>query len=332
MSADLGQLFESLVLPLQEPAAHNLSAIVIPESESHRLAKDSNGSPCLLLHNPVAGSRLVPIRLQNLMVSYDVPCTITHQNGKREQGNFTIVRCSNSDPKLFPYFLRIISPIVITLGPAPTAAAVRRAISGLVELFQALSVPAKKSIQGLWAELFLIGRSTNPSDVAAAWHRMPEEHFDFVAGRQRLEVKSSSTRRREHHFSLAQLRPPGESRVVVASLFVERVGGGVSLRQLFDEIRTRLVSQPALVTELDVVFYSTLGSSWEDAIDECFDQELAEESLRFFDAKDVPKVEGQIPPTVSEVHFRADLSSINPLEYEDLRHAGGLLEAVIPTT
>jgi hypothetical protein len=332
VNADLGQLFESLVLPLQQPAANNLSAIAIPESESHRLAKDSNGSPCLLLHNPVAGSRLVPIRLQNLMVSYDVPCTITQQNGTREHGNFTIVKCSNSDPNLFPYFLRIISPIVITLGPAPTAAAVRRAISGLVELFQALSAPAKKSIQGLWAELLLIRRSTNPSAAAAAWHRMPEEHFDFVAGRQRLEVKSSSTRRREHHFSLAQLQPPGESRVVVASLFVERVGGGVSLRQLFDEIRTRLASQPALVTQLDAMFYSTLGSSWSDAMDERFDQELADDSLRFFDAKDVPKIDGLIPPTVSEVHFRSDLSAVIPLEHEDLRTAGGLLAAVIPTT
>lgn len=331
MAADLESLFESLVLPLARPSGNNLSAVVIPGSETHRLAKDANGAPCLLLRQPPGTTRPAPIRLQNLMVSYDVPCIITHPSGTQEQDEFTIVKCSNVDPRLYPHFLRIVSPIVIALGATPTSAAVRRAISGLVELFQALASPAKKSIQGLWAELFLIRRSSSPMAVASAWHRFADEHFDFTAGPERIEVKSSSNRRREHHFSLAQLSSPGPLRIVIASVFVERAGGGVSLRRVFEETRSVLMSNATLATQFDASFYSTLGSSWSDAMDERFDWELAEESLAFFYADTVPKVEGPIPATVSDVRFRSDLSGVTPLRHDDLRAAGTLLAAVAPT-
>lgn len=331
MTVDLASLYESLVLPLGQPSGINLSAVAIPDSQTHRLAKDANGSPCLLLRQPSGATRPAPIRLQNLFVSYDVPCKITHPSGMREQGNFTIIKCSNSDPNLFPHFLRIISPMVIALGPSPTSAAVRRAISGLVELFQALTAPAKKSIQGVWGELFVIRKSIDPTRVAAAWHRIAEEHFDFAAGPQRIEVKSSSNRRRQHHFSLAQLTSPGPAQVVIASVFVERAGGGVSLRQIFEETRQLLSNDPALVTRFDASFYAAIGSGWNDALDECFDWELAEDSLAFFDARSIPKIGGIIPPAVSDVRFCSDLSAVAPLGHDDLLALGTLLAAVRPT-
>jgi len=217
--------------------------------------------------------------------------------------------------------------MVIALGPTPTSAAVRRAISGLVELFQSLAAPAQKSIQGIWAELFVIRKSTDPRLVATAWHRGAEEHFDFASGPQRIEVKSSSNRRREHHFSLAQLTPLAPSRVVIASVFVERAGGGVSLRRLFDDTRQLLSGDLNLTIQFDASFYSALGSGWSDAMDESFDWELAQESLAFFDAGLVPKIEGVVPPPVSDVRFRSDLSGLVPLERSALLSLGGLLAA-----
>lgn len=331
MTVDLVSLYESLVVPLGEPSGTNLSAVPIPGSERHRLAKDANGSPCLLLQQPSATTRPAPICLQNLFVSYDVPCNITNPSGAREQDNFTIVKCSSSDPRLFPHFLKIISPILIALGPNPTSAAVRRSISGLVELFRALTAPARKSIQGLWGELFLIRNSADPQVLATAWHRVPEEHYDFASGPQRIEVKSSSTRKREHYFSLPQLVPPGASRVIVASVFVDRVGGGVSLKHLFDEVRQRLSEDPVLTTQFDASFYRAIGSAWSDAFDECFDWELARHSLEFFDVNSIPKVGEPIPPAVSDVRFRSDLSAITPLSRHDLLNFGALIAAATPS-
>jgi hypothetical protein len=330
VSTDLCELFDTLVLPRELPTGRSLSAVALPGSENYRLAKDTNGSPCLLLRQPTTAARPAPIRLQNLMVSYGVPCVISHTSGQREEATFTIIKCASADTSLFPHFLRILSPLITTLGAAPTAAAVRRAISGLVDLFQALTMPAKKSVQGLWAELLVIRRARDPRMLVAAWHGLPYEHVDFLDGRQRLEVKSSSNRLRVHHFSLVQLTPPSNTRLIVASLFVESVGGGLSLRRLFDDIRGLVASDPILRMQFDAVFYATLGAGWSDAMEECFDQELASQSLRFFDAIDIPKIDGQISPAVNDIRFTSDMSAALPLSLEILRSAGGLLAAVVP--
>lgn len=329
MSTDLCALFESLVLPRELPTGRSLSAIAIPDAENYRLAKDTNGSPCLLLRHPPSAARSAPIRLQNLMVSYGVPCSISHANGQQEEGTFTIIKCGSADISLFPHFLRILSPIIASLGPQPTAAAIRRAISGLVDLFQSLTVPAKKSVQGLWAELLLMRKASDPRTVIRAWHALPHEHVDFLSGCQRLEVKSSSNRSRAHYFSLVQLTPPENSHLLVASLFVESVGGGLSVRELFDETRNLIVSDPPLLMQFDAAFYATLGAGWNDAMEERFDGELAAQSLQFFDSRDIPKIHGPIPPAVSDIHFISDMSSTSPLTPEHLRSAGGLFAALV---
>jgi hypothetical protein len=330
VTTDLCELFETLVLPLERPEGRSLSAAGIPGAGGHRLAKDSSGSPCLLLRQPAPDAPATPIRLQNLLVSYGVPCVISHPDGQREEGDFTIIKCSSADPSLFPHFLRILSPIITTLGVTPTPAAVRRAISGLVDLFQALTTPAKKSVQGLWAELLLIRGASDPLALVGAWHALPSERMDFLSGQQRIEVKSSSNRRRVHHFSLVQLTPPASTQLVVASLFVESVGGGLSMRRLSDDVRAILAPDPVLLTRFDAVFYATLGASWSDAMDECFDLELATESLQFIDHAEIPKLAGPIPTTVSDVRFTSDVSAAPRLSLESLISRRGLLAAVVP--
>jgi len=330
LNTDLCALFDSLVLPRELPTGRSLSAVALPDAENYRLAKDTNGAPCLLLRQPPSATRSAPIRLQNLVVSYEVPCVVSHADGQREEGTFTIVKCAGADPSLFPHFLRILSPVIASLGIQPTAAAIRRAINGLVDLFQSLTAPAKKSVQGLWAELLLMRRASDPRTLIRAWHALPYEHVDFVSGRQRLEVKSSGNRQRKHYFSLDQLTPPANTRLFVASLFVESVGGGLSLRRLFDETRDLIASDPSLLTRLDAAFYATLGSNWNDAMEESFDEELASQSLQFFDSTKIPRIQGPIHPAIGDVRFASDLSGTPPETPETIRLAGGLFAAVLP--
>jgi hypothetical protein len=182
----------------------------------------------------------------------------------------------------------------------------------------------------LWAELFLMCRASDPVTVVAAWHGSPQEHIDFVNGPQRVEVKSSGNRQRAHYFSLLQLQPPVSTMLIVASMFVERAGGGLSMRSLCDEIRLKLIGTPQLLVHFDAVFYATLGAGWPDAMEEAFDAELATESLQFFHALDIPMVAGPIPVEVSQVRFNSDLSNVSPYAHVLLGRAGGLFAAIRP--
>lgn len=328
--SDLVQVFQSLVMPMPAATGQELAAVPIPGAERHRLAKDASGSPCVLIRQREQTSRPAPIRLENLLVSFDVPCRVRHPGGNREEATFTIVRCSNRNPALFPHFLKIASPMIAALGAAPTATAVRRAIYGLVELFQSLSVPARKTTQGLWAELLLIRLSRDPLTMAAAWHREAQEHFDFAAGPQRIEVKSNSARRREHYFSLEQLTPVGHSQVIIASIFVERSGGGLSLQNLFEQTRALLSADPSFVSKFDLVFYVALGSGWSEAMDESFDWHLATESIAFYRADGIPKPQNLRTDAVFDVRFRSDLGSMTDVSIRELNDVGGIFQAAIP--
>jgi hypothetical protein len=325
---DLEEIFRTLLLPVPEPARASFSAIPIAGLGGHLLAKDAAGAPSVLLTQRPGEHTTTPIVLENLNIYHDVACTVTHPDGTREEGTFTIVSCSPADPSLFPHFLRILGPLLGGLGATPTAAAVRRMISALVDLFRALSAPAKKTIQGLWSELFLIANSADIRLIANAWHTDAAERFDFAQGAHRLEVKSTSNRIREHHFSLSQLTPVGGSHVVIASVFVERSGGGVAIQRLVDKVRSALDIEA--ITRFDATFYGTLGSAWSTAMNEAFDADLAVDSLRFFEADAIPRVAGPLPSAVTDVRFCSNLSEVQFLTEEELVTAGGIFAAVIP--
>lgn len=69
----------------------------------------------------------------------------------------------------------------------------------LIELFRAIAKPARKSLQGLWAELFLISQACQPAILVDAWHTAPEDSYDFAVDNQRIEVKSFSGQICQHH-------------------------------------------------------------------------------------------------------------------------------------
>jgi hypothetical protein len=252
--------------------------------------------------------------LENLSVQYAVPCRVIHSDGRKEDGNFTVVICSAADSAIESQFLGVSGLLVEALGSTPSRLDVTRNVEALVELFRVLSEPPRKTVQGLWAELFLIARSLRPDELVAAWHVQPEDRFDFSSGNQRIEVKAAAGRQRLHHFSLEQLQTLPNAEVVIASVFIERSGAGVSLRNLLERIRTRLPGQPSLALRLETTVVATLGDHLRQSLDDAFDLQLADQSLRCFRQQDIPTI-GAVPPGISSVHFRVDLETIRPVEF-----------------
>ncbi len=329
---DLVALFDSLHPPSAATSeVARFSAHPVPEHEQHRIAKDTLGAPSLLVAiADLSGDvRPNPILLENLSVQHDVRCHIYPIGGAPEDGSFTVIRCVGADRDLHVYFLRAISAVVSSLGARPTRQDVAHAVDKFVELFRAMANPPRKSIQGLWAELFLIARSSDPAMLITAWHLTPEDRFDFSHESQRIEVKSASGRRRHHHFALEQLHPPAGTSLLIASLFVERSAAGISVAELVDRIRTRVGSVPNHLMQLDRVVGLTLGDRWRSAFDEKFDLGSAEESLAFFEPSIVPSVNPDLPPGVSEVRFKSDLTGKPTAKLLQYRARGGLFRAAL---
>lgn len=187
-------------------------------------------------------------------------------------------------------------------------------VEGLVELFQSLSLPQRKTVQGLWAELYLVKEAVDPASMVAGWHCSPTQRYDFASGIERIEVKSAAGRERKHHFALEQLTPPAGAIVLIASLCLERTSGGTSLRVLLQTIRYRLQSSPKVALRVELIVGETLGDALSEALDDTFDEQLAAASLAFYRASDVPRPSGTVPTEVTEVRFVASLENTDPID------------------
>jgi len=305
-------------------------AISIPEYPHFHLAKDENQFPSLLISvtDSTKQRAIAPIKLEHLNVLFDVPCRISMDNGRNKEGIFTVIRCTGQDQLLHTYFLRTLRLLFDLLPSAPTKKDVSQAVSTLVELFRSIMTPPRKSLQGLWAELLIIDCSTHPEILVAAWHASPHDRFDFNAEHERLEVKSTTQRIRQHHFALDQLTPIKGTRVIIASLFTERLNSGVTIMELADNIRGKLQAFPSLIEHLDRIVITTLGDSWRAAYEEVFDKQLALSTLQFYDATNLPSIPLPLPIGLSDVHFRVDLSGCSPSNLSSLAK-GSLLFSVL---
>jgi hypothetical protein len=323
-ATDLRSIFARLALPAGEDAHRYFSVAKLPILERYRVGKDSLGHACLLIAPLDTGgsSPPAPLQLERLDVRHGALCRVHYPDGTPADERLTLVRCTSTD--LVPYFLRVCESIVASLGPDPGHAAVADTISKLITLFEAIGRPPRGSVQGLWAEVLLIARSRDPRVLARAWHAGPDDRFDFSHDRERVEVKSTTGYDRRHHFALEQLRPEGDVSVVVASMFVERAGGGTSIRDLIDELQAAL-GPGDLSLRLEQVVAETLGSAFRAGVEESFDLEHARQTLMFYDAQHVPTVAIPLPRDVSGVRFVSDLSEVRPYHFDG---CGPLLNAL----
>ena len=313
---NLIELFQSIESIESIDDEDRFSAILIPDYEPHRLGKDAQGRPLLLISIIDVRSQRQrnPLVLEHLTIMYNQNCRVSRSDGVPEDRRFTFVCCTSEDTTLQAYFLRVASAIIISLKDQPTQSDVAHAMSRLIELFRVMARPPRKDVQGLWAELFLIAQSHQPTILVNAWHTLPEDRYDFAMEDQRIEVKSFSGSLRQHHFSLEQLHPPEGIKTVIASMLVESSQAGESITGLRKKIQTHLGGDSDLLLHLDTVIALTLGNSWRQADEACFDQMLASESLAFYEAAAIPSVNPKFPSGVSGVRFRSDLSGIPTTE------------------
>ena len=300
----------------------------VPQSAAHFFGRDSQGLPCLLL---AASNEFpkAPLLLTAIEVRFSIPCHIALPNREDVTETFTTVICTSQDPIIQGYFAHVCETIVRIVGRQPTLQYVVDGVRRLVDLFQRLARPSSRSVTGLFGELYAIHVSSSPGTSVEAWHSNIDERFDFSIDGIRLEVKASSTRQRAHGFSLEQCEPPPGTRGLLVSVFVETSGGGLSLLELVERIEEQLDGRVDLVLKLQETVAEVLGTAAATALPMRFDEDLASSSLQVYELDSIPAVRGGVPPEVSQVHFRSDISRVPAADVAALvaqhRYAGALL-------
>ncbi len=325
---NLIDLYDSLSLPENDGKVFN--AIPIPEYPNFRVAIDFEGNAVLLLSvsKRIKDLSLKNFRLKYLQLEQNLECKI-YENDSFKLQTFTVITFRCSDRNLQEYFLRISESLVKKVGQNPTQQQVINSLKKFVEVFKTLTDSPTNTVNGLWAELFFIENSSKPKELINYWHNLPEEKFDFNAGTERIEVKSSSNFERRHIFSAEQLNPPSDTQVLIASVFLKQHNSGNSIEYLIDRISEKIDYDFETVEKLNTIVFRTLGISLEHSIGVKFDYDIAQQSLRFYRHQDIDKIEEvHIPNNVSEVKYKSDLTSIKPIELNKLKERKGLFNSI----
>lgn len=304
---DLSRIFESLPVS-EEPSSGRAAFHASPvSSNTHVLiAKTAQGRACLLvLTASSAETSPPPLRLENLTVQHGIEGRVRTGNGVTE-GVFSLIALRTGDKLLVDMFLRFAAAFVQHFPQRPTASEVSLELQRLVDLLQNLRKPATKTIQGLWAELFLIASRDRPSRWINGWHTDPIGLHDFVFGDIRVEVKSTTAHERSHRFSHDQLSAPAGVELFIASVLVERSNRGASVFDLADTLHQKVSPEESLL--LDTIIASTLGTDHAKASDIKFDPHRATDSLLFFPLKAIPRLTEEIPARLMDVSYTVRLN------------------------
>lgn len=325
---NLIDLYNTLTFPSSNEKFFN--AIQIPEYPNFRIAVDFEGNPIILLSvsNAVKHIALKNFRLKYLQLEQNIECKIS-ENGKSSFQTFTVITFTSTDRNLQEYFLRISETLIKTLNNKPTQQQVIESLNKYVEVFRAMTDTPTNTVQGLWAELFLIDNSANTKTILNYWHNTPEEKFDFNSGLEKIEVKSNSNFERIHTFSSEQLNPPAGTQVLIASIFVRQSNRGQNIQQLVDSITTKVQNDIDLTDKLNNIVCKTLGNSLEQSIKIKFDLNIAKDSLQFYRHQEISKIEQiHIPNNVSDVRYKSDLTILKPIKPNELKIAEQLFDAI----
>lgn len=313
-------------------SGETFATLPLPGSEHHLLGRDVNNNIAVLIaidRNAPLGP-LPPVRLENLAVSHAALCRISRPSDATTEGMFSVVRCLSADPSLRGLFLEVMASVARQFPVPPTTQKAADVLEQVIRIFRELSKPSERTVQGLWAELFILAGAIAPAVVALAWRNSAFDRTDFATEHQRLEVKSSSRATRSHRFGAEQLWLPSGVNGIVASLFCQRSSGGMSVGELWNAVRSRVSADPALLLRVDGIVSETLGDAWKESLMIRFDWRTARETLRFYDMNTIPAIGNRIPPEISEIHFRVDLSRVGHLSRSVLEAAGGLFVAALP--
>lgn len=315
---DLKQEFKNLEQRTHEEDSYRVISL---DGYEHKIGKSSEGYPIFFIRTQDTSSSITDIVREKLSVRYNQFCRVETEDGHIEE-KYAIIVLHSTDWALQSSFLDVVYLTIQNMRSVPTRKELAAQVENLITIFSALIAPPVKKAQGLWGELLVIEQSKNPQILINAWHSSPNAKYDFTVGRDKIEVKSTSSEERIHRFSLDQLNPSPNSRLLIASTIVRESSlaeDGLSIKGLFDKICSRLTDIDSKI-RLYSITAKTLGTDFSKCESLFFDYTTAADLLKFYNVEDIPHIlKEDIPELVSDVKFASNLSFLTDCRKKDIR-------------
>jgi len=174
---------------------------------------------------------------------------------------------------------------------------------------------ADSTITGLLGEILIIIAASDPVLAVKYWHSNIDDKFDFSGSNFRLEVKTTSSSTRSHHFSSFQIPGNAPEKTYVASVLVVRVESGTTISEITKELQTKLGENERI--KLQETIQSTLGVPVELISNYQIDLSASLGGIRILSSSDVPSP--SLNEGVISMEWLANLDDAQTLHsfYED---------------
>jgi hypothetical protein len=285
-----------------------ITVSAVPFSNHHKIGISKEGFLLFFIRCD-SDMKSININLELISVLFSQKCNIKEENESfKDLLSIVILKTQNED--LQKYFTDFFTIILQKIEPIPTELTLYKEVQKVIDLFSHISNPPLKSLQGLWSELLIIEKSNDPEYLIQSWHISTSDKYDFNDSKDKIEVKSTQKSRRIHRFSIDQLNNNPGSELLIASVYVEETGIGISITDLRDNILLR-IKDINLKIKLNELIYKTIGDNFEKIGSIFYDYHKASNSLSYYSILNIPKIYSKdIPIEISNIKFDCDLTNI----------------------
>lgn len=284
---------------------------LISNSKGIRFGIDSNGNPLILFPDLFhKEGRYKHYRLKNIEVKYSQECAFL-DGSNDDKGFFTYIKLINANDHLLNYFLVLMESLICRVESNYNSKIILDSINDIIELFSKEKIIAQDIILGLWGELFYILSSEDIDRSIKAWHKEPNFPFDFVYdGRSCFEVKTTLRNKRVHEFSITQLKDYYKFSVTIGSIITEKSDLGMSLQNLWELLLKRIQNSDNKI-KLTELISKTLKTDMSALTDYKFNIELAQDSLKFYDSKQLSFPNLPIHRSIEQIRLTINLDELD---------------------
>jgi hypothetical protein len=289
-------------------------SVKLDAGDIFRVAIDEHNNPLILIsekHFNNAEKNKLKYRFDRLEIKFGIVCNVYDLDSKNQvEDVFTIIKQINGNTRMHDYFLSIADVMIKSLSRNLHIDNLNIELDNLIKLFSSATKVDDNVLLGLWGELFYILNSQDILKSIGAWHLTNNDLFDFTFDDVCIEVKSTTNNSRVHEFSNMQLINYANLNVGIVSIITEKVTFGVSIKELWEEIRSKCFDEE-INEKLTKCISNIIKSDIDSICHIKFNYLLAQSTLKEFDSKLIPRIHQEsIPKGIIGVKLKLDLDQI----------------------